>query len=98
MVPSLDCRSPVFWMMIELWCVEVNDLVLKLGIIYLFDCRVGLVVSFEILTMIGHCFVARILVGIEAGVLAIFVLELMIGGEKKWAVEFFLIHVCVNFG
>ena len=48
--------------------------------------------------MIGHCFVARILVGIEAGVLAIFVLDLKVGGEKKWSCRIFLIDVCVNFG
>jgi hypothetical protein len=39
--------------------------------------------------VIGHCFVARILVGIEAGVLTIFVLELKIGGEKKWSCRIF---------
>lgn len=39
--------------------------------------------------MIGRRFVARILVGIEAGVLAIFVLELKIGGGKKWNCRIF---------
>jgi len=48
--------------------------------------------------MIGHCFVAQVLVGIEAGVLAFFVLELKIGGVKKWGCRIFLIDVCVNFG